>query len=152
MGYRIEKVANVIRDVVSDAIANRLSDPRISPFASVTRVEVSGDMQHARVYISVMGTSADQRTTLAGLANAAGHVQKLLGKKLRMRHCPRIDFVSDDAIKKGDETLRVINAVMRTNEPDDVTDRSDEVPDGPDDVVTGGPDDDVEAPLPEITP
>ena len=135
MSYRTEKVASVIREVVGDAIARGLSDPRISPFASVTRVEVSGDLQHARVYVSVMGPAADQRTTLAGLDNAVGHVQRLLGRRLRIRHCPRIGFVSDDSIKKGDETLRMIDEAMQKTGP-----------------TTAGVADGTESPDPETAP
>ena len=137
MDYRTDKVASVIREVVGDAIANRLSDPRISRFASITRVEVSGDMQHARVYVSVMGTPAEARTTLAGLDNAVGHVQKILGKRLRMRHCPRIGFVYDDSIKKGDQTLRMIDEAMQTTSSSPTTD---------------GFEDEAESPAPETAP
>jgi len=114
---RLEKVASVIRDVVSDAVANRLSDPRISPLASVTRVEVAGDLQTACVYISVLGTPADERRTLAGLDHAVGHVQRLLAGRLRTRQCPRLRFVSDPSIKKGAETIRMIDEAMREFDP-----------------------------------
>ena len=113
MGYRTEKLASMIRDSVGDAIANRLSDPRISPLASVTRVAVSGDLQHATVYISVMGRPAEQRTTLTGLRHATGRIHTLLAQRLRIRHCPRITFVLDESIKKGSETIRMIDEVMR---------------------------------------
>jgi ribosome-binding factor A len=110
--HRPERVAHVIRQVVSDAIANRLSDPRIAPFSSVTRVEMSPDLEHARVYVSVMGEPAAQRTTLAGLRSAAGAVQRMLARELTLRHCPRLTFELDESIKKGAETIRLINEAM----------------------------------------
>ncbi len=112
MGFRVEKVASVIRDVVSDAIANHLSDPRISPFASVTWVNVAGDLQNASVHISVMGKPGDERKTLAGLQNAAGRIQSLLARRLQIRQCPRLTFVPDPSIKKSIETCLLIDEAM----------------------------------------
>jgi ribosome-binding factor A len=103
--------------VVSDAIQHRLSDPRISPFASVTRVEVSGDLMFATVYVSVMGTPVEQRKSLTGLEHATGHIQSLLARKLRIRQCPHIRFLSDDSIKKGTETIRMLDEVMEESRP-----------------------------------
>ena len=102
----------MIRDVVSDAIANHLSDPRISPFASVTWVNVAGDLQNASVHISVMGEPADERKTLAGLQNAAGRIQSLLARRLKVRQCPRLTFVPDPSIKKSIETCQLIDEAM----------------------------------------
>ena len=110
--YRIEKVASLVREIVSEAIATRLSDPRISSLTSVTRVEVSGDLQFADVYISVVGTEAEQRRTMAGLQHAAGRIQSLLARQIRMRQCPRLRFVPDYSIKRGMETIRLINETM----------------------------------------
>jgi len=114
--YRIEKVASTIQD----AIVNRLSDPRISRFTSVTRVKVSGDLQLAKVYVSVMGSPGEQRRTMAGLQHAVGHVQTLLAKRLHIRQCPRIQFVLDESIKKAAQTMRLIEqsmAEIRSREP-----------------------------------
>ena len=110
--HRPQRVAHIIRQVVSDAIASRLSDPRIAPFSSVTRVEMSADLEHARVFVSVMGEPGTQRRTLAGLRSAAGAVQRLLARELTMRHCPHLTFELDESIKKGAETIRLINEAM----------------------------------------
>lgn len=110
--HRPQRVANVVRMVVSDAISNKLRDPRIAPLSSVTRVEVSGDLEHAKVWISVMGDSPVQRRTLAGLRSAAGLVQRLVAHELSTRHCPRLSFHLDESIKKGAETIRLIDETM----------------------------------------
>ncbi len=110
--HRPERVANVIRAVVSDAIVNKLNDPRIAPLSSVTRVEVSGDLEYAKVWVSVMGEEAARRLTIAGLRSAAGLVQRLLGRRLPIRHCPRLSFHLDESIKKGAETIRLIDETM----------------------------------------
>ena len=116
--YRPERVANVVRSVVSDAIANKLSDPRIATLSSVTRVEVSGDLEHAKVWVSVMGEESVQRRTLAGLRSATGLVQRLLGRELPIRHCPRLSFHLDESIKKAAEMIRLIDETMSQTRAD----------------------------------
>jgi len=112
MSRRTEKVASVIRRVVGEAISHHLRDPRISPLASVTRVKVTGDMKFADVWISVMGTEGQQRTTLAGLQHASGRVQSLLARVLTVRQCPMLRFRLDESVKKTLETLRLIDQTM----------------------------------------
>jgi len=112
VSHRVEKIANAVRGVVSDAIQHRLSDPRISPLASVTRVAVSGDLLFANVYVSVMGTEAEQRKCLRGLHHAKGYIQTLLARRLQVRQCPRIEFFLDASIKKATEMIRVIDETM----------------------------------------
>lgn len=109
----------MIRSVVSDAITNRLNDPRIEPLSSVTRVEVTPDLEFAKVWVSVMGPEATQRRTIAGLRSAGGYIQKMLAGELQIRVVPRLSFHLDESIKKGDETLRLIEQVMAESRPDD---------------------------------
>jgi ribosome-binding factor A len=118
MKHRPERVASIVRAVVSDAIAHRLNDPRIAPMSSVTRVEVSGDLEHARVYVSVMGDSAVQRRTVDGLRSAASVVRRMVGERLAIRVCPRLSFHLDESIKTGTETIRIIEQVMSELPPD----------------------------------
>ncbi|MCP4250610.1 MAG: 30S ribosome-binding factor RbfA [bacterium] len=115
--YRVDKVASIVRDIVGQAMTTQLHDPRISPLASVTRVEVSADLQIARVYISVIGDPSTGRTTLAGLAHAAGHIQRLLARQLTIRRCPELRFVLDESLKKAAETMRILEHNARTAPP-----------------------------------
>lgn len=110
--YRPERVANVIRSVVSEAIATRLNDPRIEPLSSVTRVEVSGDLEHAKVWVSVIGDAAAGRRTIAGLKAAGGFVQRLVAAELSLRSVPRLAFHLDESLKKAAETIRIIDDNM----------------------------------------
>jgi ribosome-binding factor A len=114
--------------VISDAIANKLSDPRIEPFSSVTRVDVSGDLEHAKVWISVMGDANKERRTLRGLESAAGHVQRLVARELQIRTCPRITFHLDVSIKQAQKTIRIINESVAEDEARSEADRSQEAP------------------------
>jgi len=108
--YRPDKVASVIREIVGAMIAEKLQDPRISRFTSVTRVEVSGDLQNAKVYVSIMGSEVDERNTLRGLDHARGLIQRAVARGVSTRVCPQVRFVVDGSIKKAQEILRIIDA------------------------------------------
>src|ERR1700720_2849249 len=104
--YRLGRVAEAIREVASETILYDLHDPRVK-MVTVTRAEVSGDLQHAKVYVSVMGTEKEQTLTLRGLRHAAGFVQARLAKRLQTRFTPVIHFVLDEGVKKSIEITRL---------------------------------------------
>ena len=110
--HRPERVARVIREVVSEAISSKLNDPRIEPMSSVTRVELSADLEHAKVWVSVLGDAATGRRTIAGLKAAAGYVQRLVAAELSMRVTPHLTFHLDESLKKAAETIRIIDESM----------------------------------------
>ena len=110
--YRLDRIASTIREVVSDALQHRLNDPRIAPLTSVTRVEVSGDLMHAKVHVSVMGSEGEKRRTMGGLHHCTHYIQSLLAKQLSTRHCPKLKFVLDPSIQKALETNRIIDRTM----------------------------------------
>lgn len=112
MSYRLERVAHAIRDAVSDAIAHHVSDPRVSRFTSITRVELSPDLRHAQVYVSVMGEEADGITTMKGLDSARGMIQTLLAKRLDMRQCPLLRFHLDLGLKNASKIIRQIDEAL----------------------------------------
>jgi ribosome-binding factor A len=122
--HRLEKLASTIRWVVSDAIANKLNDPRISRFASVTRVEVAADLALAKVYVSVMGSPSEQRRTMQALQHAAGHVQRLLAQRLETRQCPQVRFVVDASLKVAAETMRLLRESGAASTADAESDES----------------------------
>lgn len=112
MAHRLEKVAHIVRDVVSDAINNRVSDPRIAPFTSITRVEMSGDLKIANVFISVMGDEIKGQTTMKGLESARGMIQGRVARQLDMRTCPSLRFHLDRGIKTAIETIKAIDEAL----------------------------------------
>ncbi len=107
-GHRLERLADEIRDVVAEMVATELKDPRIG-FATVTRVDLSADVAHARVLVSVMGSEEVQRKTLEGLSSAAGYVRRELGRRLRLRRSPEVTFVLD----RGAEDASRIDALLQ---------------------------------------
>src|SRR5579871_5702604 len=95
--HRLARVAEVIREVASETILFELQDPRVKN-VTVTRAEVSADLQHAKVFISIMGSEKEQDLCLHGLRHAAGFVQSKLGSRLKTRFTPAIKFVKDEGI------------------------------------------------------
>lgn len=93
-GRRVDRLADQIRGEVAGMIAAELKDPRIG-FTTVTRVELSRDLYHARVWVSVLGDEAAQQRTLEGLASAAGYVRHEVSHRLRLRRVPDLIFVLD---------------------------------------------------------
>jgi ribosome-binding factor A len=105
--HRLERVAEVVREVAAQTILFELRDPRVK-MVTVTRAEVSGDLQHAKVYVSVMGSEREAQLTMHGLQSAAGFVQKKLADRLTTRYVPAISFVLDKGVKNALEVARLL--------------------------------------------
>lgn len=109
---RQERVARIVKEVVSDAIANRLSDPRITGFVTVTKVEMAPDLRGAEVYLSIFATTdSDKNKSFAAIEHAAKHIQSLLGSALETKFCPILRFHKDEKFQKTLETMRLIDEV-----------------------------------------
>src|SRR5262245_51437008 len=106
--HRLERVAEVVREVASETILFGLRDPRVKG-VTVTRAEVSGDLQHAKVYVSIMGTPQEQNLCMHGLRHAAGFIQGKLAQRLQTRFTPLITFVLDEGVKRSIEISRILN-------------------------------------------
>jgi len=114
--HRLARVAEVIREVASETILFELRDPRVKN-VTVTRTEVSGDLQHAKVYVSVMGSPKDAELTMHGLRHAAGFIQSKLANRLKTRFTPVIKFVLDEGVKKSIEMTRILNEEKAQSAP-----------------------------------
>jgi ribosome-binding factor A len=114
--HRLARVAEAIREVASETILYELQDPRVK-LVTVTRAEVSGDLQNAKVYVSVMGTPKEQQLTLHGLRHAAGFIQSKLARRLQTRFTPVIQFVLDQGVKHSIEMTRLINEALAQSTP-----------------------------------
>lgn len=114
--HRLARVAEVIREVASETILFELRDPRIKG-VTVTRAEVSGDLQHAKVYVSIMGSPKEQELCMHGLRHAAGFLQSRLASRLQTRFTPLIHFVRDEGVKKSIEMTRLINEALGQSAP-----------------------------------
>lgn len=115
MGRRAERLAEEIREQVARMIATDLKDPRLG-FVTVTRVELAHDLGHARVHVGVLGGEAERRKSLAALEQASGFVRRELGRRLRIRHTPQIDFRYDKGLDATDRVARLLEAERQRSE------------------------------------
>src|SRR3954470_4716535 len=97
---RMRRVDVAMRQVLGDALAQDLKDPRIG-FVTVTDVKTSPDLRHARVYVSVLGTPDEQEASLEGLRSAHGFLQRRVAGELRLKHTPELEFVLDDTAERA---------------------------------------------------
>ena len=109
---RLRRVNEAVRQVLSDAITQDVKDPRIG-FVTVTAVDTSPDLRHARVYVSVLGAEADREATLQGLRSAHGFLQRRVAGELRLKHTPALDFVVDDTVERADRITRLLDEGAR---------------------------------------
>ncbi|MFW6175149.1 MAG: 30S ribosome-binding factor RbfA [Chloroflexota bacterium] len=113
MSRRLERVNFTLQKELGHLIETQVSDPRLAPLTSVTRVDTSPDLAMARVYISVLGGEEESASSLAALQSAASFLRREMKSRVRMRFIPRIEFRLDDRIKEGTRMLEVINEVTR---------------------------------------
>jgi ribosome-binding factor A len=95
---RPDRVAEAIREAVAMFLAEGVKDPRVTGLVTVTGVDVTRDLRHARVHVSILGSEQDKKQTMEGLASVAGHLRAKLGRTLRLRVTPELDFKYDASI------------------------------------------------------
>ena len=107
---RVERVASLIRREVSELLIGGIKDERVSQgMVSVTTVEVAGDLQHCKIFVSVFGSDSDKEQAMAGLHSASAFVKGELSRRLKMRRTPEVVFVLDRGIEKGTTVLGLLN-------------------------------------------
>lgn len=111
MGKRVERVASLLKQEISRVILYELADPRMG-FITVTGVKVSADLQKAVVYVSVLGSPAEIRTTLRGLQHARGHIQELVSQRAILRYTPRLTFVYDESVAGTNRITQKLKEVL----------------------------------------
>ena len=104
---RMRRVDEAMREVLSDALARDLKDPRVG-FVTVTAVETSPDLRHARVYVSVLGTDDERSASLEGLISAHGFLQRKVASELRLKHTPQLVFTEDDTVRRAARIERLL--------------------------------------------
>ncbi|MBL8811419.1 MAG: 30S ribosome-binding factor RbfA [Planctomycetaceae bacterium] len=125
---RTARVASMIREVVSSAILTELRDPRIKN-VTVLGAEVSPDLRHASVRVSVMGDEKTASLSMHGLNSARGYLQSRVGEYIKSRYTPELRFVLDDGVRKSVETAALLREVLGDSSPSEQpSDDSDELP------------------------
>lgn len=110
---RVSRVAELIKREVSQMLLNGIKDDRVGTgMVSVTDVDVSGDLQHAKIYVSIYGTEEAKAETMAGLKSATGYVRSELGARVRLRRTPEVVFLEDRSIERGTKVLSLLNKLQ----------------------------------------
>ncbi|MGB2863685.1 MAG: 30S ribosome-binding factor RbfA [Sedimentisphaerales bacterium] len=111
---RQEKVARIVKEAVSNAIAHHLNDPRIDGFVSVTRVDMAADLRNADVYLSFFGSNeAGQNKTFTAITHAKSRIQSILASQVQSKFCPVLHFYKDEKFKKTLEILNLIDQAAK---------------------------------------
>ncbi len=118
-GFKINRVTSDIKLALAD-ILREVKDPRVSKLLSIVKLDVSGDMSYAKVYVSAIEGSEKTEESVKALKNAAGYVRRELGSRLKLRKVPELRFVADDSIEISANISRIVNSFdKREEEADD---------------------------------
>lgn len=107
---RMGRITEDVKRELTD-IFRSLKDPRISALTTIVRVEVSGDLSYAKVYVSAMEGETKTKETVKGLVSAAGFIRRELGNRLQLRKTPELRFVADRSIEHGAQIARVLDSL-----------------------------------------
>ena len=107
-----------MREEIATFLANDVKDPRIVGLVTVTAVEVSRDLRHAKVFVSVLGSESQRAATYEGLAGVAGHLRGRVGRALRLRVAPEIEFRNDESVAHAAKIEQLLAQVRRELPPD----------------------------------
>lgn len=113
---RTIRISEEIKKELSNLIQNELKDPRLSKLVSVLHVNVTKDLRYAKVFISVMGSDEEKRSTLEGLKNASGFIRREIGHRIQLRYTPEIHFELDNSIEHGAYITKLINETVKHDE------------------------------------
>ncbi|TMF04719.1 MAG: 30S ribosome-binding factor RbfA [Chloroflexi bacterium] len=118
MSRRVQRLNRLFREELSDIIRTELSDPRISEIMSITRVNVSADLENADAFVSVLGDAEEKASTIAALSHAAPFLRRHLLERIRIRRVPRLHFELDETIEEAAHVLDLMRQVSAEKRPE----------------------------------
>jgi ribosome-binding factor A len=127
MSQRTRRVDELLREEIGALLAREVADPRIG-FATITDVETSPDLRHAKVWVSVIGDPAARAETLRALQGSMGYVRHELGRRLRIRRIPELHVHEDDTAERGTRVLHVLQELEAGVDPEEITPVADTLP------------------------
>ena len=121
---RVSRVASLIRREVSQMLLNGIKDDRVGAgMVSITDVDLSGDLQHATIFVSIYGTEEAREETMEGLRSSQTFVRKELGHRIRLKRSPEVTFMEDRSLERGDKMVHLLNEISRNRkETEEVVD------------------------------
>jgi ribosome-binding factor A len=115
MGDRTSRISEEMRKEISSIIMSELKDPRLPSMISVVAVNVTKDLRHAKVYISVFGNDEEKKNAQEGLRSAAGFIRREVGHRMQLRYTPEMHFEIDDSIEHGVYMTKLINETVKVD-------------------------------------
>lgn len=115
---RLDRISEEIRKAIGDILLYDIKDPRMTTLVSVLRVDVSGDLSYAKVHLSILGDSQIKKDTMDAIKSARGYITRELGRKVKLRKLPRLQFVEDTSIEYSvhmEKMLHDIQADIQNN-------------------------------------
>lgn len=97
---RIKRLNSLLQEVLSEVIQKEIRDPRVHPITSITKVDLSNDLQHAKIFVSILGSDKEKQTTLEALQSCAGFIARSASKKVVMRYFPALMFKLDTSVEE----------------------------------------------------
>lgn len=109
---RVSRVAALIKREVSQMLLSEIKDDRVGAgMVSITDVDLSGDLQHAKIFVSIYGTQEAKTETMQGLKSSEGFVRRELGHRMRLRRTPIVIFLEDLSLERGDRMIDLLNQI-----------------------------------------
>jgi ribosome-binding factor A len=116
---RVARVAALIKREVSQMLLSEIKDDRVGAgMVSVTDVDVSGDLQHAKIFVSIYGTQEAKLETMAGLESSVNYVRRQLGGRMQLRRTPTVKFL-EDSLERGDNMLNLLSKISQERQGDE---------------------------------
>jgi len=116
---RIRRVAEQIKKDLSQIINKEIKDPRVSAMTSITDVQLSKDLRYASIYVSIFGTDSEKEETLQTLIRASGFIRSEIGRRIRLRYIPEINFYLDNSIEYGAHIEKVLKSLKKEDNNDE---------------------------------
>jgi ribosome-binding factor A len=115
MTTRQEKLVGLLKEEVSEILRREIKDPRLG-FFTIIDAEISSDLRHAKVFVSIMGTEEERKQSMEVLKHAQHFVRQEFGKRVRMKVLPDIQFLKDETVDKGVRMLELLEEIKRNEE------------------------------------
>ncbi len=119
MTKRTKRLNSLLREVISEVVREDVNNPKVSQFVTITEVDITKDLHHAKVYISVIGDEIEKQETLQALQSASGFISVLASKKVVMRHFPQLAFKLDESVDKHLRIESVLQKIEQEREKRD---------------------------------
>ncbi|MGK7947831.1 MAG: 30S ribosome-binding factor RbfA [Xenococcaceae cyanobacterium] len=119
---RVSRVSSLIKREVSQMLLNGIKDDRVGAgMVSITDIDLSGDLQHATIFVSIYGTKEAKLETMEGLKASTPFVRRELGHRIRLRRTPEIIFEEDTSLERGDRMLNLLNQISQNRPKNETT-------------------------------